>query len=131
MHSSVDSPGPLHTQLQNLFLLLRPKILDSSSMLAILLTPFVGFLTTLQLRASLYLYNPMVCRPWVGLHYIQNLGQTIYDSNIQFTLHAHNSRRFYNNITQNVMKPAHKKMENIDQRLRIQPLRGGNILYIT
>jgi len=31
----------------------------------------------------------------------------------------------------NVMKPAHKKIEKIDQRLRIQSLRGGNLLYIT
>jgi len=31
----------------------------------------------------------------------------------------------------NVMKPTHKKIEKIDQRLRIQPLRGGNLLYIT
>jgi len=30
-----------------------------------------------------------------------------------------------------VMKPAQEKIENIDQRLRIQPLRGGNLLYIT
>jgi len=30
-----------------------------------------------------------------------------------------------------VMKPAHKMIEKIDQRLRIQPLRGGNLLYIT
>jgi len=30
-----------------------------------------------------------------------------------------------------VMKPAHKNIENIDQRLRNQPLRGGNLLYIT
>jgi len=26
---------------------------------------------------------------------------------------------------------AHKKIEKIDQRLRVQPLRGGNLLYIT
>ena len=31
----------------------------------------------------------------------------------------------------NVMKPAHKKIEKRDPRLRIQPLRGGNLLYIT
>ena len=31
----------------------------------------------------------------------------------------------------NVMKPAQEKIEKIDQRLRIQPLRGGNLLYIT
>ena len=30
-----------------------------------------------------------------------------------------------------VMKPDHKKIAKIDQRLRIQPLRGGNLLYIT
>ena len=30
-----------------------------------------------------------------------------------------------------VMKPAHKNIEKIDQRLIIQPLRGGNLLYIT
>ena len=29
------------------------------------------------------------------------------------------------------MKPSHKKIEKIDQHLRIQPLRGGNLLYIT
>jgi len=29
------------------------------------------------------------------------------------------------------MKPAHKNIEKIDQRLIIQPLRGGNLLYIT
>ena len=28
------------------------------------------------------------------------------------------------------MKPAQEKIEKIDQRLRIQPLRGGNLLYI-
>ena len=31
----------------------------------------------------------------------------------------------------NVRKPMHKKIEKIDQRLRIQSLRGGNLLYIT
>ena len=31
----------------------------------------------------------------------------------------------------NVMKPAQEKIEKIDQRLRILPLRGGNLLYIT
>ena len=31
----------------------------------------------------------------------------------------------------NVMKPAQEKIEKLDQRLRIQPLRGGNLLYIT
>ena len=31
----------------------------------------------------------------------------------------------------NVMKPAQEKIEKIDQCLRIQPLRGGNLLYIT
>lgn len=31
----------------------------------------------------------------------------------------------------NVMKPAQEKIEKIDQRLRIQPLQGGNLLYIT
>ena len=31
----------------------------------------------------------------------------------------------------NVMKPAQEKIKKIDQRLRIQPLRGGNLLYIT
>ena len=31
----------------------------------------------------------------------------------------------------NVMKPAQEKIENIDQCLRIQPLWGGNLLYIT
>jgi len=30
-----------------------------------------------------------------------------------------------------VMKPAQQKIEKIDQRLRIQPLQGGNLLYIT
>ena len=30
-----------------------------------------------------------------------------------------------------VMKPAQENIEKIDQRLRIQPLRGGNLLYIT
>ena len=29
------------------------------------------------------------------------------------------------------MKLSHKKIENINQRLRIQPLQGGNLLYIT
>ena len=29
------------------------------------------------------------------------------------------------------MKPAQEKIEKIDQCLRIQPLRGGNLLYIT
>jgi len=32
---------------------------------------------------------------------------------------------------QTVMKPAQEKIEKIDQCLRIQPLRGGNLLYIT
>jgi len=30
-----------------------------------------------------------------------------------------------------VMKPAHKKIEKRDQRLRIPPLRGRNLFYIT
>ena len=30
-----------------------------------------------------------------------------------------------------VMEPAHKKIENIDQRLQNQLLQGGNLLYIT
>jgi len=30
-----------------------------------------------------------------------------------------------------VMKLAHKKIEKRDKHLRIQPLRGGNLLYIT
>ena len=30
-----------------------------------------------------------------------------------------------------VMKPTQEKIEKIDQRLRIQPLRGGNLPYIT
>jgi len=29
------------------------------------------------------------------------------------------------------MKPANKKIEKIDQRLRNKPLQGGNLLYIT
>jgi len=29
------------------------------------------------------------------------------------------------------MKPTNKKIEKIDQRLRIQPLGGGKLLYIT
>ena len=29
------------------------------------------------------------------------------------------------------MNPAQEKIEKIDQRLRFQPLRGGNLLYIT
>ena len=29
-----------------------------------------------------------------------------------------------------VMKPAHKKIEKRDKQLSIQPLRGGNLLYI-
>ena len=33
--------------------------------------------------------------------------------------------------TRSVMKPAQEKIEEIDQRLRIQPLRWGNLLYIT
>jgi len=28
-------------------------------------------------------------------------------------------------------EPAHKKREKIDQQLQNQPLRGGNLLYIT
>ena len=31
----------------------------------------------------------------------------------------------------NVMKPTQEKIEKRDPRLRIQPLRGGNLLYIT
>jgi len=34
-------------------------------------------------------------------------------------------------LTKVVMKPTQEKIEKIDQRLRIQPLRGGNLLYIT
>jgi len=30
----------------------------------------------------------------------------------------------------NVMKPARKKIEMIDQHVRIQSVRGGNLLYI-
>jgi len=33
--------------------------------------------------------------------------------------------------TQHVMKPTHKKIEKKDKHLRIQCLRGGNLLYIT
>jgi len=29
------------------------------------------------------------------------------------------------------MKPTQKKIEKMDQRLIIQPLRGGNLIYIT
>ena len=35
------------------------------------------------------------------------------------------------NALKNIMKPAHKKIEKKDQHIRIQPLRGGNLLYIT
>ena len=35
------------------------------------------------------------------------------------------------NTVVSVTKPTHRKIEKIDQRLRIQPLRGGNLLYIT
>jgi len=42
--------------------------------------------------------------------------------------HIHYSERI---IIVNVMNPAQEKIEKIDQRLRIQPLRGGNLLYIT
>ena len=35
------------------------------------------------------------------------------------------------NFSYAVMKPAHKKIEKIEQCLRIHPLRGGNLLYIT
>ena len=31
----------------------------------------------------------------------------------------------------NVMKPAQEKIEKIDERLRIQPIQGGNLLYVT
>ena len=31
----------------------------------------------------------------------------------------------------NVMKPTHKKIEKVDERLRNKPLEGGNLLYIT
>ena len=34
-------------------------------------------------------------------------------------------------IAHYVMKPAQENIEKIYQRLRIQPLRGGNLLYIT
>jgi len=32
---------------------------------------------------------------------------------------------------ESVMKPTQENIENIDQRLRMQPLGGGNLLYIT
>lgn len=34
-------------------------------------------------------------------------------------------------VREHVMKPAQEKIEKIDQRLRLQPLWGGNLLYIT
>ena len=37
----------------------------------------------------------------------------------------------FTNFCASVMKPAPKIEERRDQRLRIQPLRGGNLLYIT
>ena len=51
---------------------------------------------TLQLRASLYLYNSMVREPWVGrlytnLQYNAQGGQP-YDSIVHFALRARNSR---------------------------------------
>ena len=39
--------------------------------------------------------------------------------------------KYIQNQANGVMKPAQEKIEKIDQRLRIQPLRGGNLLYIT
>ena len=36
-----------------------------------------------------------------------------------------------NNVWELVMQPSHKIEENIDQRLKNHPLRGGNLLYIT
>ena len=38
---------------------------------------------------------------------------------------------FLDALIPNVMKPAHKKIEMIDECLRNKPLQGGNILYIT
>ena len=56
---------------------------------------------TSNLRTLLYLYIPMVCRPWVGrltfYYFTLFLGRQPFDS----THHAsHTSRNFYNIITQ-------------------------------
>ena len=79
-HSVVDSTKPLYTQPQSLFLLLQPntlKLLLYARTIRIPLSLFAPSLY-LQLRASLYLYNPMVRGPWVSRHDItlQHLGQT-------------------------------------------------------
>jgi len=47
------------------------------------------------------------------------------------TVKAYVSKRRSSGDRNRVMKPDHKNIEKIDQRLRIQPLRGGNLLYIT
>ena len=72
MHTAADSTRPLRTQLQILFPPLQPKTRtyqlrsNSSSKRTCY---FSKTKTDFTLRASLYLYNPMVCRPWVGWPY--------------------------------------------------------------
>jgi len=54
--------------------------------------------------------------------------QSDSSSEEQATRRPHKSGR---HVREDVMNPAQEKIEKIDQRLRIQPLRGGNLLYIT
>ena len=54
------------------------------------------------LRASLYLYNPMVHGPWVGWHYITKLGGQPCDSIILFAPRARNSLNFTTKFGQNL-----------------------------
>ena len=88
MHSAADSTKPVRTQLHSLFLLLRPNTLlihfYPLTMPSHLSITGQKLRTVFTLKASLYLYNPMVHRIWVGRHkftlnYII-LGQTTVDS---------------------------------------------------
>ena len=65
---------PLRTQLQSLLLLYDPKTrLDASTKTQLFIIISYIDQSLFTLRASLYLYNHMVCGPWVELssrHYI-------------------------------------------------------------
>ena len=65
-----------------------------------------------------YIYPPKFCEELFALFHI---------------IHTHNIEGLERNFNALfiVMKLAHKKIEKKDQRLRNQPLRGGNLLYIT
>ena len=81
------------------------------------------------------------------LKFISELQRDVFSNGFFFRLLKHRRKKFIAKMPRwpiwssetleskalipNVMKPAQEKIEKIDQRLRIQSLRGGNLLYIT